>query len=192
VTQATDAVVWNRACRGGDPDAFGELFERHARAIYNYCFRRTGDWATAEDLTSVVFLETWRRRNRLEPYGDSVLPLLYGVATNIIRSQWRTQRRYRDLLGRVPASVPEPDATDEADSRLDDERRMRSTLADLRALPAAQQDVVALCAFAGLTYEEAAAALGVPVGTIRSRLSRARDRLQDAGSFVPAVEGSDL
>ncbi|MCP9487145.1 MAG: hypothetical protein MSC30_14950, partial [Gaiellaceae bacterium MAG52_C11] len=56
-----DAVLWRRA-RVGDADAFGLLFERHSDAIYNYCFRRIGDWAIAEDLLSVVFLEAWRRR----------------------------------------------------------------------------------------------------------------------------------
>ena len=65
--QATDGDLWRRAV-DGEPDAFGVLFERHAQAVYNYLFRRTADWALAEDLTSVVFLEAWRRRTdvRLE------------------------------------------------------------------------------------------------------------------------------
>ena len=65
--EPTNAVLWQRAV-AGDPDSFGELFERHSRSVYNYCFRRTGSWSQAEDLTSVVFLEAWRRRSdvRLE------------------------------------------------------------------------------------------------------------------------------
>lgn len=55
--------MWERS-RAGDADAFGLLFERHARAIYNYCFRRLGDWAAAEDMLSLVFLEAWRRRDK--------------------------------------------------------------------------------------------------------------------------------
>jgi DNA-directed RNA polymerase specialized sigma24 family protein len=76
--------LWARS-RLGDTDAFGLLFERHARAIYNYCFRRTGDWAVAEDLLSVVFLEAWRRRNKDLPEGK-VLPWLFGIATNVVRN----------------------------------------------------------------------------------------------------------
>jgi RNA polymerase sigma-70 factor, ECF subfamily len=58
------------------PSGFGRLFERHGRAVYNYCFRRTADWSAAEDLTSVVFLEAWRRRKDLRLDGDSLLPWL--------------------------------------------------------------------------------------------------------------------
>ena len=68
-----DSVLWSRA-RAGDPDAFGLLFQRHARAIYNYCFRRVGNWAAAEDLVSIVFLEAWRRRSNHSPIGKE-LPL---------------------------------------------------------------------------------------------------------------------
>jgi len=61
----------------GDPAAFGALFERHARSVYNFCFRRTADWSVAEDLTSVVFLQAWRHRG--DPLrADSVRPMLLG------------------------------------------------------------------------------------------------------------------
>src|SRR5690606_11322289 len=59
-TEVTDGDLWQKAAKG-DPSAFGALFERHADAVYNHCFRRTGSWEAAEDLTSVVFLEAWRR-----------------------------------------------------------------------------------------------------------------------------------
>jgi len=172
-----DSTLWARS-QAGDADAFGLLFERHAKAIYNYCFRRTGDWALAEDLLSVVFLEAWRRRKKeLEP--GMVLPWLYGIATNVLRNQWRSQRRYAAALRRVPGARDEPGFADAAESRIDDERRMREVLAVVAKLPRREQDVFALCAWAGLSYEEAATALGVPVGTVRSRLSRARARLRE-------------
>ena len=173
-----DGDLWWRAA-AGETEAFGVLFERHAPAVYNYCFRRTGEWAVAEDLTSVVFLEAWRRRNDVVLAGEKVLPWLLGIATNVLRNRRRSLRRYRAALDRVPTTPHDRDFADDVDGRLDDEQQMRAALAVLKRLPQREQDVVALCVWTGLTYEEAAAALGVPVGTVRSRLSRARARLRE-------------
>jgi RNA polymerase sigma-70 factor (ECF subfamily) len=172
-----DDLLWWSA-RNGDADAFTTLFERHAKTIYNYCFRRVGDWSAAEDLLSVVFLEAWRRRDKELPPGK-VLPWLYGIATNVVRNRRRAERRYRAALARVPAARAANDFGDDADVRLDDERRMRDALALLKTLPRGQQDVFVLCAWGDLSYEDAAFALGVPVGTVRSRLSRARRSLEE-------------
>jgi RNA polymerase sigma factor (sigma-70 family) len=175
--QATDAELWRRAVQG-EPDAFGTLFERHSRVVYNYLFRRTADWALAEDLTSVVFLEAWRKRENVKLEGELALPWLLGVATNVLRNRRRSQWRHRAALQRMPRERGDEFA-DDADARLDDERRMRAVLRSLAELPKREQDVVALCAWAELSYEEAAAALDLPVGTVRSRLSRARARMRE-------------
>jgi RNA polymerase sigma-70 factor (ECF subfamily) len=175
--EPSDASLWSRS-RSGDADAFGVLFERHAKAIYNYCFRRIGDWASAEDLLSIVFLEAWRRRDKELP-PDKVLPWLYGIATNVVHNRRRTERRFAAALRRMPALPPEPDFSDIADERLDDERQMQHALALLRQLPQHEQDVFALCVWSEASYLDAALALGVPVGTVRSRLSRARRRLRE-------------
>lgn len=172
-----DSTLWSRS-RLGDADAFGMLFERHANSLYNYCFRRVGDWMTAEDLLSVVFLEGWRRRQQDLPPGK-VLPWLYGIATNVVRNQHRSQRRYAAALQRVPAPRPGQPFAELVDERVDDERQMQHVLAIFRTLPQREQDVVALCAWFDLSYEDAATALGIPVGTVRSRLSRARARLRE-------------
>jgi RNA polymerase sigma factor (sigma-70 family) len=162
----------------GDTGAFALLFERHAKAIYNYCFRRVGDCSAAEDLLSVVFLEAWRRRDKQLPPGK-VLPWLYGIATNVVRNRRRSERRYRAALARVPAAEPAADFAEEAVDRVDDERQLRRALALLARLPRRQQDVFVLCAWSGLSYEDAAFALRVPVSTVRSRLARARAALQE-------------
>lgn len=175
--RVSDLTLWQRA-RGGDAAAFGELFERHARAIYNYCFRRTADWSVAEELTSIVFLEAWRRRNK-ELAEDKGLPWLYGIATHVVRNRRRSARRYAGALARLPAPRPEPGFADDIDQRLDDQAQMARVLAAAKSLPQRQQDVLALCVWSGLTYEEAAVALGVPVGTVKSALSRARERLRE-------------
>ena len=184
--ECTDATLWARS-RQGDADAFGLLFERHGRAIYNYCFRRIGNWSAAEDLVSIVFLEAWRRRAiQLPP--DKVLPWLYGVATNVLRNRRRSEYRFAAAIRRVPRPCPTPDFADDADARLDDERRIAGVLALVSQLPKREQEVLALCGWSGLSYEEAAFALAIPVGTVRSRLSRARARLAGLLSNYVAFE----
>jgi RNA polymerase sigma factor (sigma-70 family) len=172
-----DSVLWERS-RAGSADAFAMLFERHAKPIYNYCFRRVGDWGAAEDLLSVAFLEAWRRRDKELPPGK-VLPWLYGVATHVVRNRRRSERRYRAAIARLPAAEPDRDFGDDAVERVDDERRMRRALELLRTLPRRQQEVFVLCAWFELSYEDAAFALDVPVGTVRSRFSRARSALTE-------------
>jgi RNA polymerase sigma factor (sigma-70 family) len=185
----TDLNLWTQA-RRGDVDAFGRLFERHARAIYNFCFRRTADWSTAEDLTSLVFLEAWRRRDT-ELLPDKVLPWLYGIATNVVRNRRRASRRHAAALARFAPPDAPTDFTEEILDRLDDERQMAKVLRLVSRLPRAQQDVLALCVWTGLSYEDASLALGVPVGTVRSRLARARARLMElaaASGHKPDME----
>ena len=173
----SDADLWARS-RAGDRDAFGALFDRHAKVIYNYCFRRTGNWATAEDVLSVIFLEAWRRRDKTLP-PDKVLPWLFGIATNVVRNQRRSERRHLAALDRVPRVEGEPDFVQESVQQLDDQQQAQKALTFLRKLPRCEQDVFLLCAVMELSYEDAAVALNVPIGTVRSRLSRARTRIRE-------------
>lgn len=181
-----ETSLWSRA-RAGDRDAFGVLFERHAKLIYNYCFRRIGDWATAEDLVSIVFLEAWRHRERLQP--EKGLPWLLGIATNVIRNRRRSERRHAAALRRVPDPGPEPDFAADAATQLDDARLIGGVLAAVSKLPRREQEVFVLCAGLDLSYEDAAVALGIPVGTVRSRLSRARRKLRELESTSGHEEG---
>lgn len=178
-TSPSDRELWQRAS-GGDADAFGVIFDRHARAVYNHCFRRTASWTSAEDLTSVVFLEAWRRRGEVTPHGESALPWLLGVANHVISHRRRTFRRHRAALARLPPPQQSPDPADDIAARIDDEHTMKHVYRAVARLPRRDQEVLALCVWAGLDYASAAAALGVPVGTVRSRLSRARHRLAAA------------
>ena len=179
MSELSDRVLWRQA-REGDGTAFGVLFERHAGRIYNYCFRRTGDWAAGEDLTSVTFLLAWRSRGRAPLQAESALPLLYGIATNALRNHRRSLKRCRDAFARLPLErAEEVDFAEEGAIRLDDEVAMRQVLSLFARLPRRQQDVVALCDWSGLSYEDAAAALDIPIGTVRSRLARGRRRLRE-------------
>ncbi|HEV7399168.1 MAG TPA: sigma-70 family RNA polymerase sigma factor [Solirubrobacterales bacterium] len=177
---ASDRDLWERA-RGGDAEAFGDLYERHARAVQSYCLWRTADLQVAEDATATVFLEAWRKRGHLTLSTDSAAPLLLGIANNVVRRQWRSQRRYRDALERVRNVGPIPnDLEAEAIARLDAIQQLREGGEAIRKLPRREREVLALLAWSDLSYGEIAEALGLPVGTVRSRLARARTRLGDA------------
>jgi RNA polymerase sigma-70 factor (ECF subfamily) len=178
--EPTDGDLLERA-RKGEADAFGELFERHAPSVLRFCFRRTGNAALAEDLTSIVFLEAWRVRERTVFFSGHARPWLLGVALNVMRSQARAERRHREALVRVPVSAePEPES-DAAIARLDAEREMCEVLRAVEKLGKREREVLELCVWEGLS-KEAAQALGVSPGAVRSRLSRARRRL-------PLLEG---
>jgi RNA polymerase sigma factor (sigma-70 family) len=186
----SDFELWSRA-GSGDADAFGVLFERHARAIYNFCFRRTGDWAVAEDLTSIVFLEAWRRRDKQLPR-DMVRAWLFGIAILVVRNRRRAEHRHATALARLSRELVSPEVAEDSAARADDQERMRAVLVSFGRLPKREQDVLALCVWSELPYEEAALALGVPVGTVRSRLSRARQRLRELCEPNGHVQGNPL
>jgi RNA polymerase sigma factor (sigma-70 family) len=175
----TDAALWQRTVNH-DGGAFGDLFERHGDAVYNHCFRRTASWAVAEDLASIVWLETWRRRKDVQLYGESLLPWLLTTANNCLRNFNRSQRRYYHFLAGLPTMKSMEDFGDESAQRMDDERQMSRVLAAMSKLRLEEQEVVALCDWSGLTYEATAAAIGKPVGTVKSRLSRAHNHLRTA------------
>ena len=164
--------------RAGDPDAFGMLFDDYARAVYNLAFRLTGNWSTAEEVVSLTFLEAWRLRGRVAPAGGPLRPWLLGIAVNVTRNLTRAARRHQAALSRLPGEESVPDFAEELAGRIDDSAALRRLAAGLAALRPAERDVLALCVWSGLDYAEAASALGIPVGTVRSRLSRARDKLR--------------
>jgi RNA polymerase sigma factor (sigma-70 family) len=173
-------AAWAAQIRADPHRSFGLLFERHSTTIYNYCFRQTASWDAAEDLTSTVFLEAWRSRDRLVVQDDSLLPWLYGIATNVCRRRRRTLVRGWRALRRLPADLDQPDPADDVAGRVDDERRMAEVLTVIDRLPAGERDVVALVVWEELDYRTAATALDIPIGTVRSRLNRARRRLSSS------------
>jgi RNA polymerase sigma factor (sigma-70 family) len=175
-----DRALWQRSA-AGDPDAFGQLFDLHATAVYNHIFRRTADWSEAEDLTSAVFLQAWRRRREVVFDRESALPWLLGVANHVLRNARRAQRRYQAALGRIATDTGARTAyTDPADAvadRVDAERAMAGVRRAVEQLPRHEREVVEMCIWSGLDQQAAALALGVAVGTVKSRLHRARRRL---------------
>ncbi|WP_171046579.1 RNA polymerase sigma factor [Pseudarthrobacter sp. NamE5] len=174
-----DAQLWER-CVNGDSEALGKLFERHSDAVFRYCLSRTGSWYDAEELVSVTFLEAWRHRKGLTLQRESLLPWLLGVATNAAKNMARSTRRYEQFLGRLPHSSAAPDHAIAADERIDVERQVKDLLDRTAGLSPGERDVLLLCVMNGYSYEDTAAALDVPIGTVRSRVNRAKKKLRSA------------
>lgn len=177
--------------RAGDPDAFGALFDECARAVYNHAFRLTGNWSTAEEVVSLTFLEAWRLRSTVQPDGGSLRPWILGIAVNVTRNVSRAARRHQAAVGRLPPASPLPDFADDLAARIDDVARLAAVHSALGKLRRSEREVLTLCLWSGLDYAAAAAALQVPVGTVRSRLFRARRKLRDlapAGDWDPGGE----
>jgi len=163
-----DTQAWARAL-DGDGDAFGVLFDRHRDRLVRHSRRLVTSAHDVDDVVAITFLEAWRRRDRVRLVEGSVLPWLLVTATLSAQNLRRGIRRHRALLQRLPA---EPDSPDHAD-RIDGGPASEA----LTALSLGDRQVIVLCVLEGFSTNEAALALGVPPGTVKSRLSRAKQRL---------------
>lgn len=172
-----DPELWEDARRGAT-DALGTLFDRHANAVYRYCRLRMESWADAEDLTVAVFMEAWRGRDRLTLSGVSAIPLLFGIARNLCAHYHRDRHRARLAWQRIAAQPSFTAANDELVDRLDRARQIPLLAAAMASLSPEHRDVVELCLIGEMSTADAAAALDIPIGTVKSRLSRARAQLQ--------------
>lgn len=167
----TDSILIRRSLLGS-PDAFVEVVQRHEVAIHAYLARRAGHQA-ADDLLAEVWLRAFAARRTYDLSHDDARPWLYGFAHNVLREHWRATRRTG------PAAVEETlDPWDEITDRIDSTIRARTLISAVRTLPSAERDVLLLVAWEQLTPTEAATALGIPPGTARSRLHRARATLR--------------
>jgi RNA polymerase sigma factor (sigma-70 family) len=162
----TDATLMERSLCGR-PDAFVEIVRRHERAVHAYLARRSGPEA-ADDLLAEVWLRAFSSRTTFDTQQFTALPWLYGIARNVLRAHWRA------AAGDGPPPEPVIDPWDEVAERLDSQAQARSLVPALKALPEVEREVLLLVAWEQLTPAEAAEALGIPQGTARSRLHRAR------------------
>jgi RNA polymerase sigma factor (sigma-70 family) len=162
-----------------EPERFAELFDRHAGAIHRYLARRLGREA-AGDLVGETFLAAFGRRASYDPAYADARPWLYGIATNLVGAHRRDEvRRYRLRLALPPESTVDSPADRVAAGVT--AQAVRQHLVDaLGALSPGDRDVLLLIAWEQLAYTEVAAALAIPVGTVRSRLNRARRQVRAA------------
>ncbi|WP_433087544.1 RNA polymerase sigma factor [Dactylosporangium sp. CA-052675] len=160
-------------------DRFAEVFDRHYEHIYAYAARRLGP-DLAEDVASETFLVAYDRRAGFDPARGEVRPWLYGIASNLIMRHSRAEARRFKALARSAEPDTGPDEAELVPGRVDAGGVRHRLAAALNRLSLADRDVLLLVAWAGLTQQEAAAALGIPPGTARSRLHRARQEMRKA------------
>jgi RNA polymerase sigma factor (sigma-70 family) len=175
--QEQDAVLIRRSWH--EPEAFAGLFDRYVQQIHHYVARRLGTDA-ADDIVAETFLAAFRRRHSYDTERALARPWLYGIATNLVARHRRSEQRYLRALHRTGVDpLPEPMADAVAD-RVTAQMHERRMAKALGRLSPGDRDALLLAAWGGLSYEEMAQALDVPIGTVRSRLHRARKKMQAA------------
>ncbi len=166
------------------PSSFGELFDRHATTMFRYFVRRVGP-DDADSLLGELFRIAFEKRASFDTERAEARPWLYGIASNLLARHRQREARRLDATARsVNTSATMSDLIAEVDARLDASRFWPDVAAAIGTLPQGERDTLLLFAWEGMSYDEIAGALDVPLGTVRSRLNRARGRLRElvAGS----------
>ena len=189
VDEPSDALVIERSL--DRPGEFGAIFDRHASALRRYLVRRLGP-VESDDVLGEVFRIAFERRATYDISRPSARPWLYGIATNLVARHHRREARRLRAVARLAAERVGTEAVDDdvAQSLLA-EGRWAMVAAALVELPAVERDAIVLHAWEGLGYEQIALATGVPIGTVRSRLHRARGRLHAAIDAGPGPTDAD-
>jgi RNA polymerase sigma-70 factor (ECF subfamily) len=156
-----------------EPARFGEIFDRHFADVSRYLTRRVGA-SMADELAAETFVLAFRLRDRYDSGTGDARAWLFGIATNLMRRHWRRLRAYART-----GVDPICDEVADLDRRIDSMAAAPQLAAALASLGRGEREVLLLFAWADLSYEEIAAALGIPGGTVRSRLSRARAHIRE-------------
>ena len=178
VEPAADAAA-SPDVRCGDPaTVFAELFDAHAAGLHRYLSRRVG--AVADDLVAETFLAGLAGREGYDPARADPRTWLYGIATNLLRRHFRQELRGLAATAKAAAVVTESgsDPGDAVPGQVDAQVRLGRLALGIAGLTQDDRDVLLLTAWAGLDSTEVARALGIPVGTVRSRLHRVRRQLR--------------
>ena len=166
-----------------DPQRFAAVVDRHFTEIFGYLARRVGR-DNAEDLGAETFIVAFSARNRYDLSRANALPWLYGIATNLIRRHRRTEVRMLMAYATAASQLdPDDDRSEGLVARLDHAASLARVASALADLDPDQRDALYLVAIVGLGYAEASEALDIPVGTVHSRVARARTNLRDLATY---------
>lgn len=175
-SSASDSELWARVL-DQDGEAFGLIFDRYRDRVFAHSFRLVRSSPEAEDVTAMVFLEAWRCRKKIQTADGRLLGWLLVTANNMARNHLRSKLRYGKMLNRLPDAGTVPDHSDEVAEEVDSATRSGNVQAAFQSLSRRDQEVLSLCILEGLPVTEVSRLLRVPSGTVKSRLSRAKNRL---------------
>lgn len=181
---STDSEIIQRSREA--PAVFGELFDRHARSLRRYAASRVGT-SVADDVMSETFLVAFEHREMFDHSFDNAGPWLFGIATNVLRQHHRAESRMLKTIAKSGHEVADDEFFAVA-NRVDARLAIRKIATILKTMNAANRDSLLLWAWADLTYEQIAQATDVPVGTVRSRINRARSVLRQASESITELE----
>lgn len=161
----------------GNGHSFGELFERHRDRVFRHAFSVLSDATAAEDITAMVFYEAWRKRSTIRVVDESIIAWLLVTANFTMRNHTRQLRRYRQFLSRLPEPERVDDLAQDVVDQHHTEHENQLIRAAFQRLNAQSRDILTLCVIEQLTVQQAASLIGIPEGTVKSRLSRAKSKL---------------
>jgi RNA polymerase sigma-70 factor (ECF subfamily) len=182
----SDAAVLHASLE--DPELFAVVYDRYAEQLFQYAQRRLGPDA-AQDVVAETFLAAFRRRARYDDARPEARPWLFGILVKEIARHHRAERAYLKAVTRAPREVADDGPADRVAEEVTAWASRACVAAALLGLSARERELLLLIAWSELSYEEAAQVLGVPIGTVRSRLSRARQKLRRR---LGAATGTDL
>jgi RNA polymerase sigma-70 factor (ECF subfamily) len=177
-----DAALFERSV--AEPELFTVVFDRYYRAVYGYLSRHVGR-TIADDLAAETFIRAFERRSAYDPSAERALPWLLGIALNLLAHHRRSEARQFRALAASGGLEPRESSTDAGGGRIDADTTLR-LIAGLEQLDDYDREVLLLYAWGELKYHEIAGVLGIPIGTVRSRMNRARRKLREALDAIPA------
>jgi RNA polymerase sigma factor (sigma-70 family) len=187
VEDVTDAALIAASLR--EPASFGAIFDRHATVLHRYLVRRLGP-DEAESMVGDVFRIAFERRHTYDLLRPTARPWLYGIATNLLAKHHRREARRIHAVARLAARrLPPADLAEQVSDGVDAAGRWQTVADAVTSLPQPERDALVLHVWEGLSYEDVATALGIPIGTVRSRINRARGRLRELTAPSGGEEG---
>lgn len=185
----TDAEILSASV--DDPRAFSALYDRHAGLLFRFLVRRVGR-DTADELLGETFRIAFERRSSFDGQYESARPWMYGISSNLVAKHRRAEARRLKATARIAATRPVDTLADSVAADIDARALFPRVAAAIASLPDGERDALLLYAWEELPYDEIAAALSVPVGTVRSRLNRARTRLRELAAPSGEEEAKQL
>ncbi|MFJ2544070.1 RNA polymerase sigma factor [Microbacterium sp. NPDC087589] len=186
--RSTDGELLFRLSRGDEP-AYRLLHDRHQAPVFRMSLVLMQSTWDAEEVAATAFFELWRKRDKVRVVDGSVLPWLLATTSFAAKNSQRSRRRYQRLLHRIPHDNHVPDHADEVAQAMDSLKISQSVRDALLQLNNREASVVILCVIQEMPLADAAVVLGVPEGTVKSRLSRVKTRLRGAlEQYAPTSE----